>query len=302
MKNFQIDPKTLTIIAACVAVATLLANGSVQAPVGIPTTWAAAFVSWDDFFLKIWSVAAPILIGYSSSQPGPFAPADPQIVKDATAKAALAAKAASGVVGALLIGFLALGAMGLFAPQTARAADLGVTYRQPLKGYVALIKPAPSAAPTSIAGVLSSIISQGTAKIIADAESADSVAGAPNPNSTATPQAVLNPLAHACLAGIPGASPAIPGLISFLQSLPVPANIPAPTGSGGVLTTIVVAQVNIDETQAYVNKLAATGFPASLKLACSAWALSIINAPATLIGNLNSDFINLVTLFGKSGS
>ena len=122
MNKFQINPKTLTIIAACVAIATLLANGSVQAPVGIPATWAAAFVSWDDFFLKLWSVAAPILIGYSSSQPGPFAPPDPPSVKAAMAKEAAASKAAASIVSVLLIGFLALVALSLVAPSTSWAS------------------------------------------------------------------------------------------------------------------------------------------------------------------------------------
>ena len=95
MKKFQIDPGTLTVIAACVAVATLLANGTVHAPDGIPASWAAAFVSWDNFLLQIWSVVAPILIGYSSSQPGPFAPADAPIVKAAKMQAKVEADATS---------------------------------------------------------------------------------------------------------------------------------------------------------------------------------------------------------------
>jgi len=157
----------------------------------------------------------------------------------------------------------------------------------------------PVATVPTIAGVLNSIIAKGTAAIIADAQSADSVAGAPDP---ANPGNVLDPRAHMCLAGIPGATPAIPGLIAFLQSLPTPTAVPAATGSGGILTTVVVAQVNVTETQAFIQKLAATGFPASLHMACDSFAMSIINAPATLLSNAQSDLTDLVTLFAKQGS
>lgn len=146
-----------------------------------------------------------------------------------------------------------------------------------------------SAIPT-IPSVLNSIISKGTAAILADITSADSVAGAVDPNSTqAAPYNTYDPLAHLCF------QEAIP----FLTSLPSPATIPSPTGTGGIITTVVMAQVKLAQTQAFIAKLSATGFPPNLKYACSAFALSIINAPGTILANANSDFINFLTLFAK---
>jgi hypothetical protein len=118
VKGFQIDPKVLTIISAVVAIMTLLAQGSVQFPLGVPAHAAAIIVSWDNFLLHIYVVVAPVLIGYSSSQPGPFAPADPPAVKAAMAAAAKTA-------GILLVGLLFASALALSSPTAARAANAG---------------------------------------------------------------------------------------------------------------------------------------------------------------------------------
>lgn len=145
---------------------------------------------------------------------------------------------------------------------------------------------------------LNKLIQGGLTTVIADAQSADSVAGAADPLN---PGSVVEPVIHQCLAGIPGATPAVPGLISWLQNLPQPGSVPAPTGAGGAITTLVVGEATVDETQEFLAKLAVTGIPVSLHQACDSWALKLINSPATLLANANSDLVGFVSMFGKSG-
>ena len=95
--KFQINPTPQIIIAVAVAVLTLAAKGTVALPLGVPAIVGEYMTSWSNFVLQIYAVVAPILLGFSSSQPGPLAPPDPPVVVAAT-KAAAASDAANAIV------------------------------------------------------------------------------------------------------------------------------------------------------------------------------------------------------------
>ena len=142
-----------------------------------------------------------------------------------------------------------------------------------------------------LATALQSIIAGGTAKIIADLQSMDSVASIVDPNSTAPPPNNLwNPYAHAC------AAPAI----AWLQSIPSISSVPTPSGSGGILTTIVVAGADLQATQDFISKITVTGIPASLHMACDPFVMWIVRQPASIQANLTVDIANFMALFQKS--
>ena len=122
MSKFQISPNVQIVVGAIVAVLTLGSKGAIQLPVGIPVSWGPIVGSWSTFILQIYSVIAPIMLAYTSSQPGPRAPPDSPAVKTLMAKENAAAKSAASFVSALLIGFLALVALSLVAPSTSWAA------------------------------------------------------------------------------------------------------------------------------------------------------------------------------------
>lgn len=97
----KISPNVQIVVGTVVAVLTVLANGTVGLPMGIPPEWGQYFVSWDDFLLKIYAVAAPVMLGFSSSQPGPLAPADPPAVVAAQRVADLPLNTPSATVAAV---------------------------------------------------------------------------------------------------------------------------------------------------------------------------------------------------------
>ena len=304
----ELSANTKAVLSIIAAVGGLVASGTLHFPDSVPKDVQTAIVQWDAFILSILFAGNAVLHYMPDTPP---LPVPPTIAK---------------VLAFFALVLLAWGAIG--APDAradvsltgtppvilhARAAYRGVevaagpppSYPSAAPPSASSVSPSPTAAASSIlkgnspATILQSIISKGTADIIADAKSADSVAGAPNPMSTSTPPDVIEPLAHTCLAGIPAASPPIPGLIAWLGTLPQPSAVPSPTGPGGPLTSLVVAEANVDMGQAFVAQLTATGFPASLKIACAAWAQKIINTPVSLVSNVTSDLANLVTLFGR---
>ena len=122
MSKFQISPNVQIVVGAIVAVLTLGSKGAIQLPAGIPASWGPIIDSWSTFILQIYSVIAPIMLAYTSSQPGPLAPPDSPAVKTLMAKENAAAKSAASIVSALLIGFLALVALSLAAPSTSWAS------------------------------------------------------------------------------------------------------------------------------------------------------------------------------------
>lgn len=149
----------------------------------------------------------------------------------------------------------------------------------------------PSIGVPPLASALQNIIAHGTAKIIADLQSMDSVASVVDPNSTAAPpNNVWNPYAHAC------ATPAI----AWLQSIPSVSSVPTPTGSGGILTTIVVAGADLQATQDFISKITVTGIPASLHMACDPFVMWIVRQPVSIQANLTADIANFMALFQKS--
>ena len=168
----------------------------------------------------------------------------------------------------------------LAAAGAAHAASLG-----PLEGV-----PTTRGA-TTFAGAAQWMAQPGIiAKVIADLQSADSVAGAVNPNSTdAAPYNVWNPYAHQCA----------PVAISWLKEWPTAASVPKATGSGGVITSVVVSGANLQATQDFIGNLAATGIPPAVHTACDPFVMWVIRQPAALRANASADFVNFLTLFMK---
>jgi len=74
--KLQINPTPQMALAVAVTVLTLAAKGSVALPLGVPPVVGEYVTSWSNFLLQLYAVVAPVLIGFSSSQPGPFAPPD----------------------------------------------------------------------------------------------------------------------------------------------------------------------------------------------------------------------------------
>lgn len=126
MAKFQISPNMQFGIGLGVTLLAVFSKGSVAMPMGIPPIVGQYIDSWANFLLFLYAPVATFMAAYASSQPGFAAPPDPQIVIDATKKAAAAVKAASGVVGALLVGLLFAAALAIVAPQ-ARAASSSAT-------------------------------------------------------------------------------------------------------------------------------------------------------------------------------
>ena len=118
------NPRIGVIISAMAVIVSVVAFLSPTAfPSYVPVGVATAIISTCAFLNIILNAVNGVLHLYSSSAPGPLAPPDSPAVKAAMVKDALAVKAASGVVGALLIGLLALGAWSIVSPTVARAAN-----------------------------------------------------------------------------------------------------------------------------------------------------------------------------------
>ena len=100
MSRFQISPNVQIVVGAIVAVLTLGSKGAIQLPAGVPASWGPIVDSWSAFILQIYSVIAPIMLAYSSSQPGPLAPADPPAVVEAQRKVDAAAASAANIASA----------------------------------------------------------------------------------------------------------------------------------------------------------------------------------------------------------
>lgn len=334
MQSFSISPKAQQVIAAVIGVIGLLATASPSIfPSYIPAGSAHDIIQTAGLVSFLLGGLHFGVAGFSSSATGVWAPPDPEIVKVATAQhevnvATVNLQKLVGVSTAALALMLVFGLsilVGACASIPAQA-DVPLPPKRPIMlaqngGVVgALVNSVKGTAPAAVAtsapanplsglsGVttglqgliaqLNKLIQGGLTTVIADAQSADSVAGAADPLN---PGSVVEPVIHQCLAGIPGATPAVPGLISWLQNLPQPGSVPAPTGAGGAITTLVVGEATVDETQEFLAKLAVTGIPVSLHQACDSWALKLINSPATLLANANSDLVGFVSMFGKSG-
>ena len=82
--KIEINPNPQIFIAVGIAVLTLAAKGSVALPLGVPLFVGEYLTSWANFILQIYAVVAPVLLGFSSSRPGPLAPPDPPAVVAAT--------------------------------------------------------------------------------------------------------------------------------------------------------------------------------------------------------------------------
>jgi hypothetical protein len=97
-KAMKISPNIQIAIGVIVAVLTAAAQGAIKLPMGVPPEWGAYFVSWDNFLLTIYSYAAPAMLAFSSSAPGPLAPPDPKVVVAAQKVADLPADASPATI------------------------------------------------------------------------------------------------------------------------------------------------------------------------------------------------------------
>lgn len=135
MSRFQISPNLQFGIGLAVTLLTVFAKGSVNMPMGVPPVVGQYVDSWSNFLLVVYAPVATFMAAYSSSQPGWLAPPDPPAVKAAMANEA--AKSAAGVVGALLIGLVALALLSLGAPRAEAAPRtsyaMGVAAAAPVK-------------------------------------------------------------------------------------------------------------------------------------------------------------------------
>jgi hypothetical protein len=121
------NPKIGVIFSAFAIVISVVAFLSPTAfPSYVPVGVATAIISTCAFLNIILNAVNGVLHLYSSSAPGPLAPADPPAVVEAQRKVDVETKAAAGVVGALLVGLLFAGALALGAPQ-AHAASSSAT-------------------------------------------------------------------------------------------------------------------------------------------------------------------------------
>lgn len=148
------NPRIGVIISAMAVIVSVVAFLSPTAfPSYVSVGVATAIISTCAFLNIILNAVNGVLHLYSSSAPGPLAPPDSPAVKAAMAKDSLATKAASGVVGALLIGLLALGAWSIVSPIAARAANAGADEVKVANGPV-VRPPSPftPSAPTPAAG------------------------------------------------------------------------------------------------------------------------------------------------------
>ena len=138
------NPKIGVIFSAFAVIISVIAFLSPTAfPSYVPVGVATGIISTCAFLNIIFNAVNGVLHLYSSSAPGPLAPPDPPAVKAAIAKEE--AKTAAGVVGALLIGLLAFGALALDAPRAyAAGSDEAKLTRVP-----ANVTPAPWATPAS---------------------------------------------------------------------------------------------------------------------------------------------------------
>lgn len=112
----QVNPKTSAWIMGAITVMSAVAGmGATAFPDYVPAHLAAEIVQTDAFLLALVGAVATGLHLYSSSDPGPLAPADPPVVKAAIAAAAKSA-------GAIALGLLLGLALALGSPGPARAA------------------------------------------------------------------------------------------------------------------------------------------------------------------------------------
>lgn len=123
------------ILAAVVAVLTLLAKGTVALPVGIPAEWGSYFISWDNFLLAIYGVAAPVLLGLGDNQSGFFT--SPPVAK-AIERATLA----------LAVGLILTAGWSVFIGD-------GSARAQAIRHHIIAKRPVPAPSPSNGGGAIS---------------------------------------------------------------------------------------------------------------------------------------------------
>lgn len=96
--KIQISPNWQIIAQIAVALMYLAASNSLKLPVGIPESVGPIIQSWANFFIGIYVCLIPLFPAFSSSKPGPLAPDDPKIVKDATARVEAIKAVANGLM------------------------------------------------------------------------------------------------------------------------------------------------------------------------------------------------------------
>lgn len=113
--KIQISPNWQIIAQIAVALMYLAASNSLKLPVGIPESVGPIIQSWANFFIGIYVCLIPLFPAFSSSKPGPLAPDDPKIVKDATARVEAIQAAKTLLLVLLLFGGLCILAQPVWA-------------------------------------------------------------------------------------------------------------------------------------------------------------------------------------------
>jgi hypothetical protein len=199
------------------------------------------------------------------------------------------------LIGIALAAVLAIPAYAEAKPRhlTCTPGVFGCPAVTPVPGPV--VTPTPHSAPAKPVitaatpqGIIGNLITNGlVATVISDLQTLDTAAGVVNPSATLpAPYNTYLPEAHVCIAA------AVP----FLQNLPSMAAIPSPTGPGGVFTDIGMAEIRLNAVQGFISSLSTTSLE-PLKMACAAWAQSIVTAPTTILANVNADTVNFITMF-----
>ena len=307
MAKFQISPNVQIVVGAIVAVLTLGSKGAIQLPAGIPTSWGPIIDSWSTFILQIYSVIAPIMLAYTSSQPGPLAPPDSPAVKTLMAKENAAAKSAASLVSALLIGFLALVALSLVAPSTALAAGapLNLAPHHVVKHAAVMgacgrggcapspVAPTPNNGGGGLVVTSSSTLKDSLTKIagdessvIAQLQAIDWYAQQIIPGSN--PPKMWDPYAHQCM----------PAAEQFISTTPTQLSTPTPPPdlASGPLVAFEVARLNVIALDDFSNSISQHGFPDYLQIGCAAYLQNIKTLPFKLTTDITTNLTGLFSM------
>ena len=232
------------------------------------------------------------MLAFTNSNPGPLAPADPPVVKAATAQAV----AMGQIAKTLLFAFITFGALMLAGHAQAKAR---VTCTPGFLGcppvHAAPLPPVPSpVGPAQPKDIFSGLL-QLQGQVVEDLQQADTTQAAVlNP----TTGAAWDPFSHMCLAGTAafgtvgqaGYIPASPGLIAWVQGLapmavssvpPLPENPSAATLAVHARLLVMAAE---GDANSLLNQINSGGVPVSLRIACGALINDGVNQVATIAG------------------
>jgi hypothetical protein len=302
--EFQISSKTLAIIfGATGALLAALAAKAIPVPMGIPDVWADYAQSWANFLIKLWAPVGPtLLVLFSDSNPGPFAPQDPPVVQAATAKAVEMGQIAKS----LFIAIVLIGAFGAFDRAHAKGrvnCTPGLLGCPPIHSAPAPAAgdvtptPAPAPAPTSQPAIIQNVLEaliEVQGQFVADVNAADAeaiVLWPPTPAGGTAPagQGSIDPIAHACY----------PTLAAWAQNLSLPVTPTAPTGQQGPVAIFEGLRVANIVAQGLIQQISSVGFPSSLTIACGGLITDSVTQEGKIAGEVTSFATMLATFIPK---